>query len=88
METYTFPPRPAVKWDVLVPKAPVSVEVLALPPVLTPLDGKPYLRLDLAKSYDLSAPGTYRVEFQFIKKSPFASDYGHQPMDFEVSAKN
>jgi hypothetical protein len=86
-ETFTFPPNPAVKWDVLVPKAPVNMEVLALPSSMVPLNGKPYLNLDLAKYYDFSAPGTYRVEFQFIKNSPFASEYGHLPMDFEVDAK-
>jgi len=87
-ETFTFPPNPAVKWDVLAPKAPVTLEVLPLPSVIAPLDGKPYLRFDLAKWYDFNAPGTYRVEFQFIKDSPFASEFGHLPMDFEVSSKN
>jgi len=87
-ETFTFPPNPAVKWEILVPKAPVSLEVLPLPSVMAPLDGQPYLRLDLAKWYDFNAPGTYRVEFQFVKNSPFASGYGHLPMDFEMSSKN
>ena len=86
-ETFTFPPNPGVKWNILVPKTPVSLEVLQLPSVIAPLDGKPYLRLDLAKWYDFKAPGTYRVEFQFIKNSPFASEYGHLPMDFELSSK-
>jgi hypothetical protein len=87
-EAVTFPPNPAVKWEDLVPKAPVQVDVLPLPAILAPLEGKTYLRLDLAKSYDFSAPGTYRVKFQFIKNSPFYSEYGHLPMDFEVTSKN
>jgi hypothetical protein len=82
--TFTFPPNPAVKWDVLVPMAPVELRVEALPAVMAPLEGKTYFRLDLAKWYDLRAPGTYRVEWQFVGWSPFASEYGHLPMSFEV----
>ena len=84
-ETFTFPPNPAVRWDVLVPKAPVEVTVAPLPAVMTPLEAKTYFRLDLAQWYDLAAPGTYRVEWQFVGASPFASAYGHLPMSFEVA---
>lgn len=87
-ECFTYPPNTAVKWKTLDPSAPVEMTVQPLPEAMKPLDGKTYLRLDLAKSYDLSAPGTYKVEWQFVKESPFAANYGHLPLCFEVTPKS
>lgn len=87
-ETYSFPPNPRVTWEILAPKTPVELEVLPFPATLAPLEGKTYLRLDLAKWYDFTATGTYQVQWQFVNDSPFASKYGHLPMSFEVVPKS
>ncbi len=88
MRAFIYPPGPELKW---VPVTPVAqappVDLPAAAGLLTPMRVTPLVGFDLAKRFDLTAPGTYRLVLKFKKGGLFDYEAAIPAEYLEVTRK-
>jgi hypothetical protein len=84
--SFFYRPAPEPKWTAVdATAAAQTVELPAITEALAPRRVTPLVRFDLARWYDLKAPGTYRVTLRFTKGGLFDLEVNFPAQYFEIT---